>query len=120
MATPRIEGGSAEQRRLLRRIIERVDARGIDRVMVRRFDRPPEGDPPADGPVGTEVSLVVAHEDARANWAAELVGEAFAREARRLGLPKVVWLSTPDGGRNAVDTPPPAAPLDAAELALMR
>jgi hypothetical protein len=120
MAPPRVEAASIEQRRLLRRILGEMGDSRLRGVRVARFDREPEGDPPATGPVGEEIAVVTARGDLRAQWEAWVVSRVFALESKRLRLPKVVWFSTEDGGMTLVHLPPAAARLAPEEVARAR
>jgi hypothetical protein len=98
-----IVGASAQQKELLLSALSGVGDRRIAKITVAKAD--------ADWGVPDGIGLEFtprpgAADDLRMSWEAELVGDAFARRSRELGLAPVAYISMPgsssalgDGGR---------------------
>jgi hypothetical protein len=94
-----IVGASPQQKEILLASLSGVGDRRIQTITVAKAD--PEWGVP-DG-VGLKFTpRREAADDMRTSWEAFLIGDAFARRSRELGLPKVAYVSAPNVGASAI------------------
>jgi hypothetical protein len=94
-----ISGGTAAQRALLKQIVARLHPVALASLTISAVTD--KGAKPRPGDVqlaATRRTGLGSRGESRAGWEAWMIGGAFRDRSAALGLPRLLWLSEPDGG----------------------